>query len=1201
VSTGILPAVDRVRTTHAARSADELLRERVGALLGVSAAAESALATLNVHTVFDLAASRLFAAATRVVSLAGTAESATVPRPFRAVPADVVAVPSDVPVEKLAFESIAILRQIGPANAAAISAALGVTTVRDLALWPPYLSAREILAEAFFPAQQVGFDREAPLDLLPQTRVHPTERVFYTRLLIDAPVEREGELSPIEQADALDVVPAILNPAGLQRLATGALLTFSQSWFSQGLTLGQLLHSMALAPGESTRVAMVDWTRRSRAATGETISETEDVSSEQTHTRALSEVTNATATELQTGTSRTQATSKTSESGSGFGFEAGPLAFGGSGGSSTTKTEAMSASSSFGTRDLSSSFAQNINDRSQQHASAARTRRASIVREVSQEERETISTRVVTNYNHMHALTVQYYEVVQAFRVTTQLERAERCLFVPFKLINFRDTETLERWRFVLAGAALTREAARQLAEFGTVLVTSQQPRAFPTFQLVRPATSVLSAAIKPTAENAAQPAPKSNESSADGDAAPNVPAEPPAAQPRIVAAALSSPIARMAAAGWDLAQLNRLRGAMGRFLLPTRTNSIYVSDDALVTGFTLKSGNALGFDVTRHDGSDVTLQQPSPTSASFAAPISIRELASIAIRNASITGLTTGLTLHLNISGTAMPLDVPILLPAGGPLSAFHECVRFDGGRSMRDLMDHLEAHRLHYSQAIFQSLDGAAIATLLAGFTFRGLPLGQLVDHQPVAVSANCLVFKMNLPESGAAEDRRLAGDLEAWRTFLKRAGLDAPAPRSQIIPLPSGGVFAEAVLGRFNAAERIDLERFWNWQDSPIPLTAPEIAAIKAGSRAEAETLTPGQLSAPIVNIQTPTALPDPTGIAALAGALQNPNVFRDMSGLAETAALAQAAQKTTASAATAAMQQAGENLFTVMDQKTQRMRIAAQLAAQMAGVPVAGDTGSKSAPRGNATQQGGELREARTLDEKNASGGGATQGAETEVFRSQTGAKARELAGKVADAALAGGDDATEGVVSAPPARGVTPKQAAPQALLAVLNLSNRFMDPAVFGPTPVQIEATIQSLDGRKVWSQAGPAARTFSAPIRTSEEQLFLNLVYTYQLSWPQPTTVNAKSFVHLSVPAAATRIDAVAWVLVDERTVTLSDATAPANDAALAEALKTQGIDLLKVLSKPTVSPHPGGGFDVAVRLLRVTMEQLSSPPGPA
>ena len=80
-----------------------------------------------------------------------------------------------------------------------------------------------------------------------------------------------------------------------------------------------------------------------------------------------------------------------------------------------------------------------------------RNRRASIVREVSQSEHETISTRVVTNYNHMHALTVQYYEVVQAFRVTTQLEQAERCLFVPLKLLDFGDAKVVDRLRAILA------------------------------------------------------------------------------------------------------------------------------------------------------------------------------------------------------------------------------------------------------------------------------------------------------------------------------------------------------------------------------------------------------------------------------------------------------------------------------------------------------------------------------------------------------------------------------------------------------------------------------------------------------------------------------------------------------------------------------------------------------------------------------
>lgn len=124
---------------------------------------------------------------------------------------------------------------------------------------------------------------------------------------------------------------------------------------------------------------------------------------------------------------------------------------------------------------LAAQFAQQINDRSQQNASSVRNRRASIVREVSQTEHESVSTRVVTNYNHMHALTISYYEVVQAFRTTTQLEQAERCLFVPVKLADFSDQASIDRWRLVLADAALTAAARRQLTvEYGVVEVIPQ-------------------------------------------------------------------------------------------------------------------------------------------------------------------------------------------------------------------------------------------------------------------------------------------------------------------------------------------------------------------------------------------------------------------------------------------------------------------------------------------------------------------------------------------------------------------------------------------------------------------------------------------------------------------------------------------------------------------------------------------------------
>ena len=154
----------------------------------------------------------------------------------------------------------------------------------------------------FFPEQAPAFDPQAPADLLPKFGVYPTERVFFRKLVIDV-VPEPGRRRAM-RGEPIDLANALSAPAGFGRLATGALLTFSQSWFSEGaLPLGQLLHSTSLAPGESTRIAVVDWSRRTRAAASEDISETELLSNTVTHSRAMSEVTNASATEFQSGRS----------------------------------------------------------------------------------------------------------------------------------------------------------------------------------------------------------------------------------------------------------------------------------------------------------------------------------------------------------------------------------------------------------------------------------------------------------------------------------------------------------------------------------------------------------------------------------------------------------------------------------------------------------------------------------------------------------------------------------------------------------------------------------------------------------------------------------------------------------------------------------------------------------------------------------
>jgi hypothetical protein len=995
-----------LKRDSATLAGDALMQAAPGVLRGVDAAQQAALEALGIRTVFDLAASAAFAAARRLLLLQ---DDATQPEAqLQRVAADIADVPAGVPVAELALLPIQALKAVGAQRARALRTALATTTVRDLALWPPARAARALLAEQLAGDDPVPVgDPGTPPELLPRNGAFPTERVLYRSLLIDSVSDRG--VQPLEQlGDALSLGDVLSGSGqGFDRLASGALLTFAQDWFAQGVALGQLLHSLSLAPGESTRMAMIDWSRQSRGSGSEDIDEAERLANTTTHQRALSEVTQATATEVQGGSSRSTSTSSASQSGSALGFEIGPVAFGGSSGGGGTSTEALTVTSSFGRRNLAASVAQQINDVSQQHASAARSRRASIVQEVAQSEREALSTRVVCNYNHMHALNVQYYEVVQAFRVTTTLQRAERVLFVPVKLVDFDDPLVLERWRGVLADAALSDDIRRQLTtEFGVVEIVPNLPR-------LRIGEAVLTATLR-GAELAGRVAAASVAGSATRlrDTA-GATAEPrPAASARLAtsllhgirfdaaairteAFAAATPEAATAATeavrdlrfdlgpaqsgatltalkGFDPRQIGRLAAVAGRTVLRNASDAVFVPDEARLHGLAVLGARASGLAVRTRAGADLPGNAASPTQLTLAAPARFADLGEVRVllRPDDQPGAAK-LRLLVEIGGTVLPLDVPVQLPRPGQATAI---VRFEAARAAPALLAHLRANALHYSRAVFERLDAATLSGLLSGFTLRGVPLGALVDPQPVALVANALVLRLNLPARGAVpENPALAAEAEEWQRFLQRRGLDRPVPQSQTVPLPSGGVFAEAVLGRFNSAEKIDLTRFFDWQASPIPLTPPDIAALPAGSRRRALDLSTGALGAPLLKQTEPTPLPAGAGAAAVLAALQAGSPFRDLSAvIAGNAGLAQSGSELAGAGATAAATQAADTLQTVMAQNTERLKIAADLFLATQG---GGDAGGKASP----TQTGLAMTTADRQDKAAQGGGGASPGA------------------------------------------------------------------------------------------------------------------------------------------------------------------------------------------------------------------------------
>ena len=97
---------------------------------------------------------------------------------------------------------------------------------------------------------------------------------------------------------------------------------------------------------------------------------------------------------------------------------------------------------------------------------------------------------------------------------------------------------------------------------------------------------------------------------------------------------------------------------------------------------------------------------------------------------------------------------------------------------------------------------------------------------------------------------------------------------------IALPTSGVFAEGILGRAISAEKIDITRYIAW-DLSNPNQAPTIADMQAGGRGQEIPPLNVTNESGVLQIQPPTALPEPTGFAGAFNALALGTLFRDMS--------------------------------------------------------------------------------------------------------------------------------------------------------------------------------------------------------------------------------------------------------------------------------------------------------------------------------
>lgn len=696
-------------------------------------------------------------------------------------------------------------------------------------------------------------------------------------------------------------------------VAHGHLLQFKSEWIDDGYSLGDLLYSLPLAPGQKKQIVVFDWERRESASNVQSVDFEESLYNSLTRDRDILEIAKGTVSESLRGSSR----ATTGSASAGIGGVLGGILFGVSGGFGTSNSRA--SQDSF--RQVSSTDQQKLRDRIVQSANAVRSLRSTVIQTVAQGERFEVSSETVANYNHCHAITIQYYEVLRHFKIRQRFAGARECLFVPLLMSQF-DLKKALRWREALQPALLDKRLNAAF-DAGERVEHEWKNSDFPsgTFasENVLAATGVLQVkfVLRRPADRYEEVEDKSK----------------PVVTPAGVVYPYTKKVAKMIPENWA-----RLKPFLGS-LTPEQFYEQYMAEatdkDAV---FHRELGekiarefiNLLVFHVANENGNTIGV---IPIDASISSRYYRDGVLKVTLRLNQPTSFGRDKFHYMQIKSKVATIDLPFglpdipinlanILPDGSYLTVESGFMRYrtkhfegflfnysylgddltatDGvmiyaGPSNEELRDprkedvalvnrliaHLNDNLEYFHKEIWLRLSLERRFMLLDGIILNGKGEGRsvasLVENELIGIVGNSLVFPV-------APGLNLNPDFGLKESLTDFYMVTESDPIS--VTVPTKGVYAEAVMGRCNSCEEKDESRFWRWEESPIPDSPTAILPIDTTSRrAEPGNLQPSALPNPIVNIQNAPNAPDPTGMAGTLGLLGNSNLFRDVTGLSQ----------------------------------------------------------------------------------------------------------------------------------------------------------------------------------------------------------------------------------------------------------------------------------------------------------------------------
>ncbi len=677
-------------------------------------------------------------------------------------------------------------------------------------------------------------------------------------------------------------------------VAHGHLLHFKQVWKASGFSLGDLLYSLPLAPGQKRQIAILDWERREVASRSESIEAEDALSANLNRDRDINEIVSASLKETVVGVSLAMTGSSASSSGTagkGSGVQSALMTITGSAGG-------IGGAGSFGfqhgSRQASATSLQQIRDRISQAASSVRSQRSTVVQTVTQGEQLRAQTEVLANYNHCHALTIEYFEVLRHFAVEHRLVDVQECLFVPLLMSPF-DKEKALRWRQSLQAALLDKQkylpafdalnrilhnydgadlpansyADEQIKDIDGVLRIS--------FRLVRPEDVESESHIM----------------------LPNV------EQWKGIASLTGINVGQF----WK----NNLQNAEDKDRVFIELLGKDIADE-LVSRLELY---AVGQDEVRVPlqfelAADFQHRKPLlvkvRSRGRLPASLNRKSFRDIELR---LRGLTSEKGLDRDLpAGTRMTLE---LLQLRYETDHIHHDLAFSGRDSqnllekdglfvstpisqaelrnprhedkerVNALLRHLHDNMEHYHRAIWLNMDSGRRFMLLDGITAPnagGRSVASVVENRLIGIVGNSLVLPvvpgMKLDPVYQANSNDDVSLLDVYQPETDTPPL--------LVSVPTKGVYAEAVMGACNSCEKKDETRFWRWEESPLPDQASPIGLLSTDSRRAAPPdLTAKDFAQPIINVQNAPSAPDPAGLASMLQLIGNADSFKDLTGL------------------------------------------------------------------------------------------------------------------------------------------------------------------------------------------------------------------------------------------------------------------------------------------------------------------------------